>query len=74
MLIQIFTPKPSTKVPCSVQRLFYGLDDKGIMVRLLAVGRNFSLLLSVHIGSSAHLASYSLGIEDPFLCDKTART
>jgi hypothetical protein len=74
MLIQIFTPYPSVEVACSVERLFYGLDDKGIVVRLLAVGRNFSLLLSVHTGSSAHLASYSLGIEGPFLCDKAAGT
>ena len=33
MLIPIFTPYPLAGIACWVQRLFYGLDDKGIVHR-----------------------------------------
>jgi hypothetical protein len=50
-----------------VQRLGYGLDDRGSRFRFLAGAGNFSLHHSVQNGSGAHPASYPTGTGDPSL-------
>jgi hypothetical protein len=44
----------------------YGLDDRAIEVRFPAEVKDFSSSLCVQTGSGAHLASCTMGTEDPF--------
>jgi hypothetical protein len=44
----------------------YGLDDRAIEVRFLAVAKDFSSNLCVQTGSGAHPASCPIGTEGPF--------
>jgi len=44
-----------------VSWLGYGLDVRGVVVRLLARARNLHLLQSFKTGSGTHLANYSMG-------------
>jgi hypothetical protein len=48
----------------------YGLDDRAIEVRSQAGAKDFSSILCVQTSSEAHLASYTTGIEGPFLGGK----
>jgi hypothetical protein len=48
---------------CSLVTLGYGLDDRGIVVRLPAEAKDFYLLHSVQIDSGAQPASYPMSTE-----------
>jgi hypothetical protein len=50
----------------SVQRLGYGLDDRGSRVRFPAGAENFSLHYRVQNGSEAQLASFPVGTGGSF--------
>jgi hypothetical protein len=50
----------------SVQRLGYGLGDRGSRVRFPAGAGNFSLYHRVQNGSGAHPASYPMCARDSF--------
>jgi hypothetical protein len=56
----------------SVQRLGYGLDDRGSGVRFPAGAGNFSLHHRVQNGSGAHPASYPVGTRCSFAGGKAA--
>jgi hypothetical protein len=49
----------------------YGLDDRGVRVRVPVGSRTF-LLHVVQTGSEAHPASYPMGTGGSFPCDKGA--
>jgi hypothetical protein len=50
----------------SVERLGYGLDDRGSGLRFAAGAGNFSLHRRVQNGSGVHPASYLMGTRDSF--------
>jgi hypothetical protein len=56
----------------SIQRLRYGLDDRGSRVRFPAGAGNFSLNHRVQNGSGAYPASYPMGTRDSFPGGKAA--
>jgi hypothetical protein len=59
-------------IALSVQRLGYGLDDRGSRVQFPAVVGNFSLHHGVQNGSGAHPASYPIGTGGSFPVSKEA--
>jgi hypothetical protein len=56
----------------SVQRLSYGLEDRGSRVRFAAGAGNFSLHHRVQNGSRAHPVSYPMGTGVCFTGGKAA--
>jgi hypothetical protein len=56
----------------SVQRLGYGLDNRGTRVRFLSGAGNFSLHHRVKISTGAHSASYPGGTRGSFNGNKLA--
>jgi hypothetical protein len=49
-----------------------GLDDRGSMIRFLAMAGNFSLYYGIQNGSGAHPASYLMGTRGSFSGGKAA--
>jgi hypothetical protein len=70
----VFIPtEPREIMFVSVQRLGYGLDDRGSRARFPAGAGNFSLHHRVQTGSGAHPAFYPIGTRGSFPGSKAAR-
>jgi hypothetical protein len=72
LVISIIIVKSRAVIAQSAQRLGYGLDDRGSMLRFPAGTGNFSLHHRVQNGSGAHPASYIMGTGGSFLGGKAA--
>jgi hypothetical protein len=72
-LLQVPMEYERAVVAQSVQRLRYGIDDRGSNIRLPAGTGNFSLHHRVQNGSGIHLASYPTGTRGSFPEGETAR-
>jgi hypothetical protein len=64
LVLIIFSPGVGTAQ--SIQRLGYGLDDRGSRVRFPAEAMNFSLHHRVQNVSRAHPVSYPMGTRGSF--------
>jgi hypothetical protein len=73
IIFEWISMKFESRISQSVQRLGYGLDDRGIGVGFPVGVRDFSLFHRVQTGSGAHPAFYTIRTGGCFLGGKTKR-